>query len=393
MRTTAAEVKGVATPGFEPVADAFAASVSEVGEGGAAFAVVLDGRTVVDLWAGHAGKRAWAQDTRGVLMSTTKGVVAVVAAWLLERGLLDVEAPVARYWPEFAAGGKAEVTVAQVLSHSAGLFTVPGYEEFMKPEGGGWDRTEEILRRLEGATPRWAPGTAVGYHGITYGWLTGELVRRVTGRTTGALLREEIAEPLCLELDLGTPREPQQFVAPAVLPAADEPVAPELEQVMASRPWAEMILAVDGRNLTSEAEVFFRDPDILALELGGSNATATARALATLYGTLAAGGERDGVHLLSPETIALFTTERSAGADRVLQGPSRYGLGFALAAPDPGATSTWGPHSEAFGHAGYGGQIAFADPVSRAGIGFVRSHLSLTSSLGPRLVDAFYGCL
>jgi CubicO group peptidase (beta-lactamase class C family) len=236
-------------------------------------------------------------------------------------------------------------------------------------------------------------GHAVGYHGITYAWLTGELVRRVTGRSTGALLREEIAGPLGLELDLGTPRERQRLVAPVVLPAADEPIAPELEQLMASRGWAEMLLAVDGRDLTTEAEVFFRDPDILALELGGSNATATARALATLYGTLAAGGERDGVHLLSPDTIALFTRERIAGTDQVLQGPQRYGLGFALAAPESGDTVAWGPHDEAFGHPGHGGQIAFGDPVSRVGIGFVRSHLSLTSPLGPRLVDALYACL
>ncbi len=393
MTSDAAMVTGTVAPGFEPVADAFGASIDEVGEGGAAFAAVLDNRSVVDLWAGRAGERPWAADTRAVLMSTTKGLVAVVLARLVERGELDVEAPVARYWPEFAAAGKAKVTVAQLLSHTAGLITVPGYEELMRPGGEGWDRTDEIVRRLAGATPRWTPGTAVGYHGITFGWLTGELVRRVTGRTTGALLREEVAGPLGLELDLGTPHERQQLVAPVVLPAADEPVDPADEALFESPAWIDMILAVDGRNVLTEADAFFTAPAILALELGGSNATGTARALAALYGTLAAEGERDGVHILSPETIALFSAERISGTDQVLQGPHRYGLGFERPVDMPGGTFGWGPHDEAFGHGGHGGQIAFADPVSRVGVGFVRSHLSLTSPLGPRLVDALYHCV
>jgi CubicO group peptidase (beta-lactamase class C family) len=157
--TKVGEIGGMAVSGFEPVAEALAASIAEVGEGGAAFAAVLDGQTVVDLWAGRAREQPWREDTRAVLMSATKGVVAVVLARLVERGELEVDAPVARYWPEFAAAGKDEVTVAHVLSHTAGLITVPGYEEFMTPEGGGWDRTDEIVRRLATATPRWEPGT------------------------------------------------------------------------------------------------------------------------------------------------------------------------------------------------------------------------------------------
>jgi CubicO group peptidase (beta-lactamase class C family) len=389
----ASALQGTAAAGFEAVADAFAASIAEVGEGGAAFAAVVDGNLVVDLWGGRAGALPWSHDTRAVLMSTTKGVVATVVARLVERGEIDVEAPVARYWPEFAAGGKGDVTVAQLLSHTAGLVTVPGYETFMRPHGGGWDRTDEIVRRLAEATPRWTPGTAIGYHGITFGWLTGELVRRVTGRTTGAILREEIAGPLQLELDLGTPRVRQQLVAPVVQPPGDEPIAPEVEALLASPAWSDMILAIDGRSLITEATAFFADPAILALELGGSNATGTARALAVLYGTLAVGGERDGVHILASENIALVSAERIAGIDCVHHGPSRYGLGFARPLPEPGDTFAWGPHDEAFGHGGHGGQIAFADPVGRVGIGFVRSHLSLTSPLGPRLVEALYDCL
>jgi CubicO group peptidase (beta-lactamase class C family) len=295
----------------------------------------------------------------------------------------------AHYWPAFAAGGKAEVTVAHVLSHAAGVITVPGYEDLLGPEGDGWDQTEEIVRRVASAEPAWRPGSSVGYHGLTMSWLVGELVRRVAGVSVGTLIREEIAGPLGLELDLGTPRDRQDAVAAVILPG---PRPAELERQLAdpSSLTSQMALAVGGRSMVDEADVFFADPDILELELSASNATATARALATLYGALVDGGSR----LVSQSTLEAFVAERTRGKDRVTGGQSRWGLGFERPVPPPpGTGSEWGPHDEAFGHRGYGGQIGFADPVASVGVAFLRSHLAWASPLGALLVDAFYDCV
>jgi CubicO group peptidase (beta-lactamase class C family) len=386
-------VEGDVAAGFESVRALFDEQVAQVGAGGAAFAAVVEGRLVVDLWAGRAGSEPWRRETRGVLMSTTKGVTATAVALLIDRGELDVEAPVARYWPEFAAGGKAEITVAQLLSHSAGLVTIPGYEDLLSPDGEGWDRTEEIVRRLESAVPEWEPGSTHGYHALTIGWLVGELVRRIAGRSVGALIREEIAGPLGLELDLGTPPERQHLVAPPILPGS-QAATPDESGFADPELWTRAILAVDGRSILDTAPEFFTNPTVLALELSGSNATATARATATLFGTLANGGERDGVRLLSPETIAAASAERRRGPDRIFGTETRWALGFACRVADPAVpASWWGPYDESFGATGYGGQIAFADPVSRVGVGFVRSELVETGPLGGQLVHALYECL
>ena len=388
-------VEGEVVAGFEAVKAVFAEQVAQVGAGGAAFAAVVDGRPVVDLWAGRAGKRPWRHETRCVLMSTTKGFGATAVARLIERGELDVEAPVARYWPEFAAAGKAEITVAQLLSHSAGLVTVPGYEDLLSPDGEGWDRTDEIVRRLAAAAPEWPPGSAHGYHGLTIGWLVGELVRRVAGVSVGTLIREEVAGPLKLELDLGTPPERQHLVAPLILPGDRAAVDADMD-VADPELMARMFLTVDGRSILDTAPAFFGDPDCLQLELGGSNATGTARAVATLFGALANEGSCDGTRLLAPETVAAVTAEQRRGPDRMSGSEARWALGFALAvAPDADAPTppAWGPHDESFGANGYGGQIGFADPVSRVGVGFVRSELLAIDTLGPSLVRALYDCL
>jgi CubicO group peptidase (beta-lactamase class C family) len=388
-------VKGRVAPGFEAVRSRFAACAEEVGAGGAAFAAVVDGALVVDLWAGTAGAGPWRRETRGVLMSSTKGVVAAAVAGLVDQGWLDVEAPVAHYWPDFAAAGKEGVTVAQLLSHTAGLVTIPGYETLLAPSGAGWDRTEEIVRRLAAAAPEWPPGTAFGYQGLTFGWLVGELVRRVAGVTVGRLVRERLCAPLGLELDLGTPVELQHLVAPVILPGGvrvpQRGVDALLEDPgsLASR----MLLSVDGRSLLDTAERFFADPQLLAMELPGSNATGTARALATLYGALAGAGCPGVPTLVSAETVAAFAAERVRGTDAVMGTAGRFGLGLELAVPPPDGTAEWGPHPEAFGHKGYGGQIGFGDPVTHVGVGFLRSMLTHDSPLAAALVESLYGCL
>lgn len=383
-----AEVQGTAAAGFGAVSDMFGAHLEEIGQGGAAFAATVDGELVVDLWAGKSGSEPWHRETRAVLMSTTKGIASVAFARLIQRGLVDIDAPVARYWPEFAASGKAQVTVAQVLAHTCGVITVPGYQEFLTPEGHGWDKTGEILRRLESAEPVWEPGTAVGYHGLTWGWLVDEIAHRAAGMSLGTVVRVEIAEPLGLELDLGTPAERQQLVATPI-PEPPAPLPPGADPQLT----AQMILATDGRHLVDVADVFFTG-DRLAMELPASNGTATARAVATLYGALAEGGERGGHRILEPATIELLAGERASGLDQITGSQTRWGLGVNRNRPRAvGEGLMWGPNDAAFGTNGAGGQIGFADPTDRVGVGFVRSHLSATSPLGGRLVDSLYECL
>jgi len=388
---TAAVVHGDVAAGFEPVREAFAQRLKEVGDGGAAFAAVVEDKTVADLWAGRAGQEPWRRETRAVWHAGTKGFSAIVVARLVDQGVIDVDAPVAKYWPEFAAAGKADITVAQVLSHRSGVITIPGYAEFMKPNGQGWDKTEEIVRRLASAKPAWPPGTAHGYHGLTFVWLVGEIVRRATGKTLGTVLREQITTPLGLELDLGTPSDRQRLLAPPV------PCNDPLPEVLTSKLkdpstlLSQAFLAVDGEDFHTTAHVLDSQPHLLEAELP-YGATSTARAAAFLWGALANGGRRGSVQVLSPKTLKLFTTETSTGRDLVVGMNSRRGLGFSLAVP-PDGFHPWGPHSETFGHTGLGIQFGFADPVSHLGVGFIRSHYSWRSQLGKDLVDTLYSCV
>lgn len=395
MYGTIVQLDGHVADGFGAVRHTFARQLPEVGDGGAAFAAVAGGQLVVDLWAGRAGHRPWSATTRAVLMSATKGVAATAVARLAERALLDVESPVAAYWPEFAAAGKAEISIAQLLSHSAGLISVPGYTELLGPAGEGWEHTGEIVRRLESAAPWWTPGSAHGYHGLTFGWLVGELIRRVTGLTAGTVIREEIAAPLGLELDVGTPPDQLHLVAPVVL-AGNRLTSAIQDRQLAdpSSNFANMLLATNQRCIVNTADVFFASPARLAMELPALNGTGTARALARLYGVLADGGRSDGAELLSAKTVEMFASERRRGPSLITGDEERWSLGFQR---PPAATADssgeWGPHDEAFGHNGLGGQIGFADPVSRVGVALVRSHLSSTSPLGSHLISSLYACL
>lgn len=392
MRSETLSVCGCVSSGYEAVKNIFRDHVDEVGEGGAAFAAMVDGRMVVDLWAGAAGDGPWQRDTRGVMASTTKGMAAVVVARLVERDVLDVDAPVARYWPEFAVAGKSDMTVAHVLSHSAGLVSVPGYDEIVGPRGEGFDKTEEITGRLQSATPEWIPGSAHTYHGFTIGWLVSELVGRVAGVSVGRILREEIVDPLGIDLDLGTPVEKQRLVAPVIpfgpMPPAMANMAAQLAD--SSSMSYRMMLTVDGGNLVVNADAFNR-PELLEIELPAVNGTGTARAIATVYGALSHGGSVNGMRVLNPETINLFATERRYGPERATGVLTGWGLGFQTRRP--GHPRLWGPNQQAFGHEGGGGQISFADPVRKVGVGFVRSHFTWNSRLGDRLVDAVYECL
>lgn len=377
-----AAVDGFVEPGFEAVRDAFETNFAERGEVGASVAVRVAGRPVVDLWGGvadEASARPWTRDTLCLFYSATKGVSAMCVHTLVERGLIDLDEPVATYWPEFAAAGKHTITVRWLLSHRAGLAVIKG--DLTLDEALAWDPVVDALAAQE---PNWEPGTAHGYHLRSYGWLVGELVRRVDGRTIGRFLRDEIAEPMGLDLWIGLPAELEPRVATLVPPTDG------FRELIASLP-DEMLLgqATTGPSGHFDYDEMWNTRELHEVELPASNGIGTARALATVYAAVI--GEVDGRRLLSPETIATATAEHSSGPDRVLVIDTRFGLGFML-----GASIGSGVPDSAFGHPGAGGSLAFADPQAGLTFAYVMNDLRFDLNGDPRsetLVRAAYDAL
>jgi CubicO group peptidase (beta-lactamase class C family) len=382
---TTAEVRGFVEPRFTPVRDAFARNFVAHGDVGAACCVHHRGRVVVDLHGGVADRstgRPWDERTLQLVFSSTKGVTAACVLRLVERGVLDLDAPVARYWPEFAMNGKGGIPVRWLLSHRAGLAAVDG--DYTLDEALSWD---PVVAALAAQPPAWPPGTQHGYHLRSYGWLLGELVRRVTGRTIGRFLADEIARPLGLDLWIGLPASEAPRVSRIVPP--DPPSGPMAE--VFERLFAPDTLA--GRALTGPSNLFHYDEmwnrrALHAAELPSSNGIASARALARLYAALA--GEVDGVRVLRAETVARATEVQSDGPDAVLFLPTRFGLGFML----PPALAPSAP-ATAFGHPGAGGSLAFADPAADIGFAYVmnRMRLDLEDRRADSLVAALYQAL
>jgi len=309
------------------------------GEIGAGVAVTVAGRPVVDLWAGYADpgrKHPWLRDTLANVFSSSKGITAILAHRLVEQGRLDLDAPVARYWPEFATGGKEDITAHMLLSHRAGLAAV---REPLAPEDTyDWKRMTEALAAER---PWRAPGENHGYHAFTFGWLVGELIRRVTDCTPGRFLREEVAGPLGLDLHIGLDTAHHSRVAGLTPLPSPEPGSEEMQLV------GRIISAPESVS----AKAFTNPPTLLApgevntarwreAEIPAANAHATARSLAALYGALAAG------KILAQDSVSRCSRETSSGPDEVLRIPTRFSLGFMLSRP--GASFGRGPNS--FGH-------------------------------------------
>jgi len=375
-------LRGFVAPGFGAVGDAFAANFDRYGDVGAACAIFVDGDPVVDLHGGFADRaqtRPWSQDTITLIFSATKGVTAVCIHLLAERGLVDLDAPVARYWPEFAADGKGAITLRWVLSHRAGLAAVDG--ELSLDEVLAWD---PVVRAIAAQAPNWTPGTVHGYHARSYGWILGEVVRRVSGRSVGRFLRDEVAGPLGLDLQIGLAATELHRFAPVIPPAAG--LASLLGLLGAD--------SLTARVMTGPSALFSYDemwnrPDLLAAEMPSSNGVGNARSLAALYAALI--GEVGGRRLLSEATVEAATTEQASGPDRVLFLPSRYALGFML---PPSLEAGCGPR--AFGHPGAGGSLGFADPETGLSFGYVTTRMRFDATGDPRargLVEAVYRSL
>jgi len=349
------DLHGSVAAGFEPVADAFLRNFTDHGDVGAACCLHVGGEPVVDVWAGTADPeagRAWARDTIVLVFSSTKGVTAVAANQLIERGQLDPDVPVAEYWPEFAANGKADIPVEWVLSHRAGLAALD-VPDLTLEDISAWDPVVDAIAAQE---PNWEPGTAHGYHARTFGWIVGELIRRITGKMPGEYVATEIAGPLGLDLIIGVPESEDGRVA-RMLPArpGDDP---ELER-LASEALSDQSTLL-GRVMSGPSQLFAYDErwngrTLRSAQMPSSNGHSDARSLSRMYA--ACLGEVEGVRLLAPETVERATVPRSTGKDCVIGQPLHFGLGFSL---PPTLGLDPGPRS--FGHAGAGGSLAFADP-------------------------------
>lgn len=364
-------IAGTVASGWEGVQRAFAANFDERGEVGAALCIYVGGVPVVDLWGGVADRRTgsrWERDTIVGVFSSTKGVTAVGANVAIERGLLDPAAPVAAYWPEFAANGKESITVGEVLSHRAGLPLVEG--TFTLDQALSWD---PIVEALASAAPVWKPGTQHGYHMRTFGWLVGELLRRTTGRSPGAFLREEVLAPLDADFWIGLPVSQEPRVA-ALVPPNPSPKA-------ALAGLGDSLLI--ARVFSNPSDLFDYDemwnsPALHAAELPSSNGIGNARALARVYASCIGDGF-DGRRTLSDSTVEAATTVRSQGPDAVLLVETCFGLGFMLGQSFGAANPP-----TAFGHAGAGGSLAFADPASGLAFAYVMNDLRFDPAGDPR---------
>jgi len=381
-----AAIDGMCDPRLRGVGDAFAENFARHGEVGAAVAVTVDGKPVVDLWAGYADAartRRWTRDTIVNVASATKGLTAICAHRLVDREVLDLEAPVATYWPEFAQAGKADIPVHLLLSHRAGL---PAIDSPLPTEAlYDWDR---MTRALASQEPWWEPGTQHGYHVFTFGWLVGEVVRRITGKRLGRCWREDVAEPLGIDCHIGLAAEHDARVA-EFLPIP--PGEPDLEGELLKHagPMVQKAFTNPPRTVADMNTGAWRRAEIPA-----GNAHTNARALARVYGALACGGEVDGVRVLHPDTIDRARTEHANGPDAVLFGwPTRFGLGFALPPKGIGIGSS---STTAFGHPGAGGSIGFADPDAHLGFGYTMNQIQAAIPPDPRalrLIDALYASL
>jgi CubicO group peptidase (beta-lactamase class C family) len=331
-------------------------------------------------------------------MSSTKGMTTLCAHILEDRGELDLNAPVTRYWPQFGQAGKSATTVRQLLSHQSGAIGVPGADELLGWDGRGWDDTETIAAAIAAGEPAWEPGTRHGYHGVTFGWLVGELIRRISLQSLGTFFEAEVAGPLSVACSIGTPTDELASVATVM----EFPVKPGTKGALrsidpASKSGRAVLAGAHGSLFADEeGEPRFADlmnqPNVLAAEIGALGATATARALARTYTALAGGEE-----LVSRASVERFRAEQVCGRDAVMAVPTRWAVGYTLESPRlvPGAPPMHGPNDGAFGHMGAGGQIGFADPEAHVAVGFVRNHLENQALplMGAVLVDVLYSCL
>jgi len=374
------EVHGSCSARFERVRDAFIQNFEVDGEVGASFAVCEGDRMVVDLWAGwadEASARPWERDTLVNVFSIGKAVTSICLHHLVERGLVDLDAPVSTYWPEFARAGKDQVPVHAVLSHRAGL---PAVRAPLPDEAVySWPAMTEALAEQR---PWWEPGTAHGYHVNTFGFLVGEVIRRVSGMSMGDYIRRHVSGPLGVEFHIGLPEACDEKVAAFLRYGSEVPA------VLDASPTDDRILMIfnsyyNPAGLSGIGIVNTRR--WRAAEVPSTNGHSNARSVARIFAGLANG------ELLDEQTLVRATSEHSSGPDLILGRPSRFGLGFQLSQ----AERPMGTSPRAFGHFGAGGSMGFADPDRGLGLGYTMNVMGprWRNPNNRRLIDAVYSCL
>ncbi|MFF1808129.1 serine hydrolase domain-containing protein [Streptomyces sp. NPDC058251] len=388
MSQLAPDVQGHCDARFSAVRAAFEENFRDRGELGAAVSVTLGGETVVDLWGGWADAartRPWERETLVNVWSTSKGPTSLCAHILADRGLLDFDAPVAAYWPEFAAAGKESVLVRHLLSHRAGLAGLREPHTFAQLYD--WEQTVE---RLAAQEPWWEPGTRSGYHALTFGHLVGEVVRRISGMKPGAFLEREVTGPLGIDFTIGLPEKEAHRAAELVRSSA----APSAEQAAIFAQLAPAALAALTNPVVGAAEA--NTPKWRAAEIPAANGHGTARAVAALYGVFAGRGTYGSRQVLSPEAAERVREGQGSCRDLVLGAgfarETEIGLGLWLSGPN----RSYGPNPKAFGHDGFGGSCGLADPEAGVSLGYVMNRMGPHIADDPRkmaLVDALYSAL
>jgi len=401
-RINIGEIAGFCDPRFERVAQEFERNFQQRDELGASVCVTLEGERMVDLWGGiaHPDSQApWVEDTLSIVWSATKGATALCAHILASRGLLDLDAPVIRYWPEFGQAGKETIPVKMLLNHQSGLAALSD----PLPAGAFYD-WELMIKALEKQKPFWRPGSMHGYHGFTFGWLVGEVVRRVSGKSLGTFFREEVAEPLGLDFWIGLPEELENrvaFMIPAPPPGPEGPVSAMFVAMADPTSLQTLVMFNSGGHMLpgTDGALGFNLRAAHAAEIGAAGGISNARGLAGMYAPLANGGSLKGVNLVSRDIMARMGAVSSASAlDASILAPTRFSLGYAKSIDnrrEPGCTENDSAilSEEAFGHPGFGGALGFADPAARMSFGYVMNRMGQGLGINQRgqsLVDAVY---
>ena len=394
VKTKAGLVEGTCDPKFAGVVDAFVTNFEARGEVGASCAINIEGKPLVDIWGGRKspGGDPWDKDTISIVFSSTKGGMALCAHMLADRGKLDLDALVTKYWPEFGQNGKETATVAMTLDHSVG---VPHIREVQKP--GAFNDYDHMVQVVAKEAPFWAPGTRNGYHAITMSWIVGEVVHRAAKKRMGKFFADEVAKPLGLEFWIGLPEEQEHRVANMI------PATPTAE-TMQSRFFQKAM-----SDMTSPSHFFLRDfmafdansREGHAAEIGAANGITNARGLAGLYAPLANGGSLNGVRIVGKDTLTrMGRVAMATHQDGTLVIPSRFALGYMKTMDNrmlpPADSASCLLTEAAFGHVGAGGSIGFADPECKMGFGYTMNQMGLGLLLNDRgqaLVDEAYKAL
>jgi CubicO group peptidase (beta-lactamase class C family) len=391
LTTAKGAVEGWCDPRFAGVLDAFVANFEAREEVGASVAITLEGRAVVELWGGRVavGGDPWKRDTVCVVFSCTKGASALCAHIAADRGLLDLDAPVTRYWPAFGQAGKEGALVSMMLDHSVGL---PAVRERLK-DGAFYDY-DHMVGVLERQAPFWKPGTRNGYHGVTSAWTVGEMVRRSTGTRMGVFLREEVTGPLGVDFWMGLPEEHEPRVAPMIAAPIDAAARDtRIARAMLADPQGPPALFMTNMGGFSANARAAR-----AAEIGSATGVSNGAGLAGLYAPLANGGTLNGVTLVGEDTLTrMGQVSVATHEDATLMIPTRFSLGFMKSMDNRRLENTAACSAilseAAFGHVGAGGSIGFADPACQMSFGYAMNRMGqgiLLNDRGQALVDAAY---